>query len=624
VTMSEEIEMDILYDSTPWRLEYRPKVSPLQWQVYRVPKGPPDVSTLRTAVDDVNKDIDFKSNHKRLCHALEHLQSEGWQPTTKTTKVSKEFVRKARPLLYCDLATFERYCLYTKAIESAPDTAPMTDPDAISRIIAAGEYFAHLVRTYSLAGVEVSFLRNTIKTFIASENPKMPEDIQKYAEIFEVDLSTTKKILTSCIDLVAKTASFLAEKRKSAFKDEGNVNSGIPQSKYVACALGPSPQQNKGGIVFQLKPEVMHHPDFAIFFGRETAYKDKTIFFERPWDLLQTKQTDSAEPVMRGSDPNATYLHKVSNEQSLECHKSSCVHPAFENWTEVVAQQLINTTSLHVHKNIQDADEFHKEVGMGEFRDFLRQVDSKHAIHCRLPKKIPFEYIENIYLPATVWPYIRSFIGFVKVGSCDSNMSQLVSTVYKTRDDLRNKIDDLFYNSQVSRGIPKKGFTFCIAQMKGNDVFLPCGEFKREGYGWVRFKAKGQHIRITFTPKRENSRAADYKVYNIVIGAFKNSITYLKTLNKERKHLPEDPILHFKVSANENINAMASPYNHQMYWISIENGHVKAGKGSAINRQVFMDWEDKEDAVKFKHIGISTWETAIEFEQFEVGDIDEK
>jgi len=174
------------------------------------------------------------------------------------------------------------------------------------------------------------------------------------------------------------------------------------------------------------------------------------------------------------------------------------------------------------------------------------------------------------------------------------------------KKEVKDWIDKNFHNPLKS----KFGFTFTVQKLYGTDFFLPA-QFAVAGTGAISFKAHGQHLRFSFTDTKENTRGVNKKVYIVVIGAVRNRVSFIKTSNVKGN---EGSVLFTKKAPEMG----ASPYGYKSFWITIKNGCVRVGKGDNIDdeKELMMSGYDKESPLLFKYVGISGWESPINFKCF--------
>ena len=88
--------------------------------------------------------------------------------------------------------------------------------------------------------------------------------------------------------------------------------------------------------------------------------------------------------------------------------------------------------------------------------------------------------------------------------------------------------------------VDMRAFCFGLEHREGKDMFLPI-VLPKAGFT-LRFRVKGQHIRLALTNQREETRNKDasgaFHCYFMAIGAFRNQKTYFKRSNKSG-----DPVL---------------------------------------------------------------------------------
>ena len=128
------------------------------------------------------------------------------------------------------------------------------------------------------------------------------------------------------------------------------------------------------------------------------------------------------------------------------------------------------------------------------------------------------------------------------------------------------------------------------------------------------FEAKAtEDLTVCFAEERDNKSA----MYEIVIGGWGNT----RTVIRKFRQTPQFGLAN--VTVNENPDAMVKPGQWEKYWISVENGLVRIGKGNEIDRRVVLEWQDPDNPLEFiSTIGLMCWNRPYEIRNLRISPID--
>lgn len=122
--------------------------------------------------------------------------------------------------------------------------------------------------------------------------------------------------------------------------------------------------------------------------------------------------------------------------------------------------------------------------------------------------------------------------------------------------------------------------------MDGLDKFI-----RNEKY--IQFDFKGCNDAYVILSEHRNSSVRSYEV---LFGGWKNTLSVIR---KCRQCAPMTTTSHSPLSCTE----------FKPFWISWENGTIRAGEGREVGASTFMEWSDSTShPVNF--FGISSWRTA--------------
>jgi len=253
-------------------------------------------------------------------------------------------------------------------------------------------------------------------------------------------------------------------------------------------------------------------------------------------------------------------------------------------------------------------------------------INSHGCVEGHLPQFVPLDYIDKIVMPESSYKLIKKELRACRLGSgrlLDDMVVSLSATGQDFQCAAREWQRDFFQRRvslpQYASGmqIEARAFSFGLEGMKGEEVFLPLRmTVPQRGFA-VRFRAKGQHIRLSFLSEMQDSRQVPLhqcpNMYLAVIGAFKNSKTFLK-----RNNTSGGPVC-VEASRTTNPTAMAWPDCYRDYWITFDAqvGSFRIGHGGRESlddaSKVLLQWQDPEPHQDLQYIAVSCWCTPLSF-----------
>ena len=163
-----------------------------------------------------------------------------------------------------------------------------------------------------------------------------------------------------------------------------------------------------------------------------------------------------------------------------------------------------------------------------------------------------------------------------------------------------------------------RAFCFGLEHREGKDMFLPI-VLPKAGFT-LRFRVKGQHIRLALTNQREETRNKDasgaFHCYFMAIGAFHNCKTYFKRSNKSG-----DPVL-ADASRDTNLGCMAWPDRYREYWVTYDSGsgwlRLGCGGKDEVGQEAYclVEWQDPSPHKDIEYVSVSCWDTPVDFAMF--------
>jgi hypothetical protein len=356
---------------------------------------------------------------------------------------------------------------------------------------------------------------------------------------------------------------------------------------------------------------------------------------------------DLAAKVMRNG-------HKVDFDDSTtaEHFKTNKLHPCTVEWEYAVATDLalqarlffmskrkldswVDSATVSTRKKLLtqlgNREPTPADVTNELIRTWYTRINSHGAIEGHLPELVPLDYAEKIIMKSSVF---RSMFGELAAYRL-SDRRTLASIVVPLPDAdyglQARRWQKQYFDQRAAESamrtaagdagagtdeeLDMRAFSFGIEELEGKDMFLPT-LLSPEGFT-LRFRVKGQHIRIAVTNRREETRnkdaSRDFHVYFVCIGAIRNTKTYMKRSNKSG-----DPVV-AQATRDENRAAMAWPDRYREYWLTYEaaTGYLRLGHGGkdCVGQKDFLlleyrDWQPHKD---LQYVAISCWETPLDF-----------
>lgn len=454
--------------------------------------------------------------------------------------------------------------------------------------------------------------------------------------------------------------------------------------KHVFSVIGANLGDAYGPIVLILGPRIMRHPDFNMTITAATSYVSKRTYFHRPWAALgqlinyqPVKRTatfgshtreaeDEVEPSSSSTDIDCSDATAVkvmregvavefSFEEMIDTFQKSKLHPCTVDWEYFVAQDLALQARLFfmskrstdgwidkwtadyrtkfIEDNLDGEEPKAEDITCRIVKNWYTRINSHGCIEGHLPAFVPLDCVETILMPQHIFEEMKDELEAYKM----SDGKPLISRVVPLDDtgdyckeariwqvDFFNRRANYVKRDEDGAKTDVRAFSFGVEDLKGEDLFLPLRLLNPAAGFTLRFRAKGQHIRLAFTNRRENTRDkdadGDFHVYFVAIGAFKNTVTFMKRSNKRGQ--PTE----VKLERASRPDAMAFPDRYRDYWITYDasSGVFRLGHGSKDKMELedtcLFQWTDPKPHQDLEYASVSCWETPIDFATLKVSD----
>jgi len=382
----------------------------------------------------------------------------------------------------------------------------------------------------------------------------------------------------------------------------------------VFATLGFNNHAINGGCVIFLQRYLLNHPGTTISPCAATAFFSKRAFYYQPWLLYHLKNHGLSYGAITSKILDVVAMKKetvdfneITEDIAISCYHNSVFNAGCENWAQVTALQLQYAAQLRYFRNSGGVG-YKSGVPPIEYiiQDYYHSINAHGIFEVHLPLEVTVHFFDKVY--------------FEQASFNAENKPKLAADpeLFKKLefyDDPQAKQLEHF-NAKINRldrEDPLIGFWATIAHRKGTPYWLPC-TFKTPGTGAILFTARGQHIRLTFAESKD-AYEKDAKMYLLCIGVDHNQKSYLKLSQKYKEVSPPPP---YK-KRSECPLAMADHENFSDFWVSINDGILKFGRGNDITQGEVPEMGYRDPLpLKFKYLAISNWSSGIEFRNFRI------
>lgn len=449
--------------------------------------------------------------------------------------------------------------------------------------------------------------------------------------------------------------------------------------KHVFSIIGANMGNGYGEVVLILKPSIMRHPDFNMTITAATSYVSKRTYFHRPWMAMgkvvgyvpassgmhcdPDSDSDASVKDDGGADPDslADVLRVLKDGKAVEYKEADMLknfhqaklHPCVADWERVTAWDLaLQCRLFFMSKRKMDhwidkytesfRDEYIKnrlggktptaeQVTFRVVKNWYTRVNSHGCIEGHLPQFVPLDFVETILMPKAMYGRMKGLLDGYKLAdgrSLGSCVEVLPDKDYGT--SVRRWQADYFSSRAAApqhgqgAAIDSRAWCFGIEGLLRKEQFLPLRiPDSRSGFA-IRFRAKGQHIRLVLTNQRVcfDSRPSNgsYHSYLIVIGEGHNTKTFVRSSNA-RGYAVE-------LSRDQRADAMAIPTQYREYWLTFQAalGKLRLGVGGLdaagrLPQVPLFEWVDSRPHQDLQYVAVSCHETPVDFSMFKLSDL---
>ncbi|MCB9493798.1 MAG: hypothetical protein H6679_06015 [Epsilonproteobacteria bacterium] len=247
-------------------------------------------------------------------------------------------------------------------------------------------------------------------------------------------------------------------------------------------------------------------------------------------------------------------------------------------------QGVVNLTS---HATVMD-----KEYTRRTLYDFMENLYSSYRNLYGMPSQRQDLTMYNRMLNLFITAYNNEYIANIN----NPQEAQIKGTWYS----YINQLGRAFLTALKFAGLR-------IPPCYGEYIWLPI-ELEEDGQGSITFEVRATNdVFIGFGQEAFRTRNTNKEIYELVIGGWKNSRTVIRidSLGKSVKEFHRE----------QNPDAMLKPMEYEKYTVSLNNGVITLFKE---NKKV-LEWEDPYPTERIRYIGLSSWDSPVEFRNIEVG-----
>ncbi|CAF2836536.1 unnamed protein product [Rotaria sp. Silwood2] len=338
-----------------------------------------------------NKEINFIENQRKIVQALnDYAKGLNSKHRLSIPSEIQKWIKGLQPIHRCSKVIFESILVHghvmsrdhmehlkkssfaAQAVQEHKRVRAIFDRYKMSTIEDhAKEYIRAIVssvysKKYS-AGATVG--TGTSSSSTTTESDDYDDTIRKKERIFQSLIKLEE------VDTIKKCAIDVAE----ASWNLHNAPSGIGYptdkllgtDKHVFSILGPHLGHYYGDIFFVFKSEIMLHPDANFSPQAATSFASGSTFSHRPWF----------------KDPSA-------EAERIKCFHQSKLHCSVPGYEYAAAAELMAVSGLQ-KKTI--------DVDLKDIINRWKKVDSHQVFEAHLPRLVPLDYIEEVYIPKNLF-----------------------------------------------------------------------------------------------------------------------------------------------------------------------------------------------------------------------------
>ncbi|CAF1353937.1 unnamed protein product [Adineta steineri] len=320
----------------------------------------------------LNRDIVFIQNQQEIITTIHHYaESLKFKTPLSISRSILKCIQSLSPIYQCSKEIFELILIHghvmsTEYIKQLMDSRVVIQTIQQNKLIqkiiisnqnqANGDHINNYIQAISCAEFNKRLQRSS------SSSPE---------ENFNDTIRTKEKFLKSILtrNEIDKIRDFTIQMIDAILNLSKNIND--TSEKHITGILAPNLHRNNEDIVLVFKRDVLYHPDANVSIQSKNSFLDGTTFTDRPWI------TDSG-----------------TSKKRLEQFHKSLLHCSIQGYDYAIASELLA---------IIDKTKKTMDIDLNTILTYMTRTSSNQLFACHLPELIPLDYIEEIYIPHTLY-----------------------------------------------------------------------------------------------------------------------------------------------------------------------------------------------------------------------------
>ncbi|CAF1391284.1 unnamed protein product [Adineta steineri] len=320
----------------------------------------------------LNRDIVFIQNQQEIITTIHHYaESLKFKTPLSISRSILKCIQSLSPIYQCSKEIFELILIHghvmsTEYIKQLMDSRVVIQTIQQNKLIqkiiisnqnqANGDHINNYIQAISCAEFNKRLQRSS------SSSPE---------ENFNDTIRTKEKFLKSILtrNEIDKIRDFTIQMIDAILNLSKNIEH--TSEKHITAILAPNLHRNNEDIVLVFKRDVLFHPDANVSIQSKNSFLDGTTFTDRPWI------TDSG-----------------TSKKRLEQFHKSLLHCSIQGYDYAIASELLA---------IIDKTKKTMDIDLNTILTYMTRTSSNQLFACHLPELIPLDYIEEIYIPHTLY-----------------------------------------------------------------------------------------------------------------------------------------------------------------------------------------------------------------------------
>ncbi|CAF1178661.1 unnamed protein product [Rotaria sordida] len=343
-----------------------------------------------------NKTINFVENQERIVQAIKkYAKSLNSRDTLSIPLEIQKWIKGLQPIHRCSKVIFESILVHGHVM-SREHMEHLKNPSFVAQAVQEHKRVRAIFDRYKTPAIE-DYAKEYIRAIVFLEYSKkhgttaitgaatgdllMPvthddygDTIRKKERMFQslMKLEEVETIKKCAIDIAEASWNLHSSPSGIGYSNDKELGT----DKHVFSVLGPHLGHYYGDIFLVFKSEVMFHPDANFSPQAATSFLSGRTFTNRPWV----------------QDPGA-------RSAKIKCFHESKLHCAIPGYEYAAAAELIAVSGLQ--KKTMDID-------LKTILNYWTKADSHQVFEAHLPRLVPLDYIEEVYIPKNLFASLTS------------------------------------------------------------------------------------------------------------------------------------------------------------------------------------------------------------------------